>query len=107
MIRARPCIGVALPLLIAFGCGGANLRKSHEGALLDNKVLQQRVEAALRREGKDFQKVHVAADGGTVTLSGSVASTQARGRAEAISRGVYGVEKTENEINLQTPSSAP
>jgi osmotically-inducible protein OsmY len=106
-MRVVMTIGLSILPLIVVGCGGPNMRQVHEAPLLDNKVLQQRVEAALGRAGSDFKNVHVTVDGGDVTLGGNVPSADARARAEEISRGVYGVKKTDNEIELNKVATSP
>lgn len=106
MIRLAAVIGLVLSLLIVPGCG-TNMRKVHEAPLIDNKVLQQRVEAALHRAGPNFANVHVQTDSGTVLLTGTVPSADARAQADHVSRGVYGVKETNNELTLTKPTSAP
>ncbi|HWB52792.1 MAG TPA: BON domain-containing protein [Tepidisphaeraceae bacterium] len=94
-------VAIALLPLILLGCNHTSLHKVHEAPLLNNKVLQQRVEAALRRAGSDFASVHVNANGGAVLLSGTVRSASVRAQAEKISRGVYGVDKIDNQLTLK------
>jgi osmotically-inducible protein OsmY len=69
------------------GCGLAG-KQTHNTSLLDDKVLQQRVEAALKRGGKNFQDIHAQAENGTAVLTGTVRSSNVRqGRSK--SPGVY------------------
>ena len=102
MTRASFFAPLLLLSLVMLGCGGPNLREPHEAQLLDNKVLQQRVEAALHRAGSDFQNVHVKTDSGTVTLTGTTPTADARAKAEQISSNVFGVKETDNQITLRT-----
>src|SRR6185437_10484221 len=95
--RSLPAAGILLAQLVVSGCG-ENPDRTHNADLLDNKVLQRRVEAALRRGGADFQFIHVQADSGTVALTGKVKTAEARSRAEQISHGVYGVKEVSNEV---------
>ncbi|HET6250344.1 MAG TPA: BON domain-containing protein [Tepidisphaeraceae bacterium] len=98
------CAAALYFALTALGCGGgADLNKTHDPDLLDDKVLQQRVEAALHRAGDEFQNVHVHADAdhGKVYLSGSVHSGHERERAESISQSVYGVKEIEDAVHVK------
>lgn len=105
MIRTGAIVVIALPLL-ALGCVQANLHTVHDASLLNNDVLQRRVEAALRRAGPMFKDIQVKANDGTVLLIGKVGSPNARARAEKICRGVYGVQKTINKLTLQRDVSS-
>lgn len=96
MIAVLLLAGLSVP-----GCEeGPHLNKTHEGELLDNHVLQQRVDGALRRGGADYQNVQAHATNGTIVLTGSVSSPAARSRAEGIARGVYGVKDVRDEVRV-------
>ena len=98
------CVIVSCVLgLAGLGCGGANMNQVHEPHLLDDKVLQQRVQAALSSAGPGFQNVLVHADRGSVVLGGTVGSARAREQAEDISRGVYGVKQVQDKIEVSAP----
>ena len=105
MTRAAALTATALLSRIMLGCGEPNPREPHNAPLLDNKVLQQRVEAALHSAGPDFQNVHVKTDSGTVILTGPVPSADARAKAEEISRSVYGAKKLDNQLSLKRTGS--
>ncbi|MGN6367295.1 MAG: BON domain-containing protein [Phycisphaerae bacterium] len=74
--------------------------QSHEPNLLDNDVLQQRVQSALQRGGSDFRDVRARAQNGTISLTGNVGSGATRARAEKIARAVYGVKNVESQIQV-------
>jgi hypothetical protein len=96
---SRHTLGGFLLALAVGGCA-APVRQTHDPHLLDNHVLQQRVEAALRRAGADFKEVRAQAAGGTVELTGQVASEAARGRADEVARGVYGVNAVRDDLQV-------
>jgi osmotically-inducible protein OsmY len=101
MRRRSVIAGLLLAGLMVAGCGEGNpMGTTHEGQLLDNDVLQQRVRAALRRGGADFKDVRAQAMSGTVLLTGGVTSERARARAEEIARGVYGVKDVRSEVRV-------
>lgn len=86
-----------LAALCSAGCGSSPWH-THEGQLLDDDVLQQRVQAALHRGGKQLNSVHAQVTDGSVLLTGRVASDDLRARSEAISRGVHGIKKVDDQI---------
>jgi len=77
--------GLFLAAALVAGCG-ANPQATHEGDLIDNKVTAQRVEAALRKAGKEYRHVHAEARREGITLKGTVRTEAERSRAEDIAR---------------------
>jgi osmotically-inducible protein OsmY len=86
--------------LLVQGCDQPNRNKVHEGQLLNDRVLQQRVESALHRKGREFDHVHVHVTDGTVMLEGTAASPDIRSRAENVAQGIYGVDSLDDEIQV-------
>ncbi|HJV65445.1 MAG TPA: BON domain-containing protein [Geomonas sp.] len=85
------------------GKGGgqeAQPEKTHEGPLIDNKVAALRVQAALKKEGTEFERVTVEASKEEVILTGTVASAKSRERAAEIARGVQHGIKLKNELKV-------
>lgn len=78
----------------------ANPSATHEGPLIDNKVIAQRVQAALQQEGAEFQHVTVDATKEEVVMTGTVPSEKARERAAEIARGVEHKIKLKNELKV-------
>lgn len=73
---------------------------THEGPLLDLKVIALRVQAALKNEGAAFEHVTVDATKDEVVMTGTVASEKARERAVEIARGVDRKGKLRNELRV-------
>ncbi len=87
--RARRYIAATLLASATLsGCASSNPERTHEGKLLDNKVTAERVHAALRKAGPQFRDVGVHASKKGITLTGTVASAEARSRAEEIAKDV-------------------
>jgi osmotically-inducible protein OsmY len=102
-MTSRPSsITLLLLLTILLPACGKNPHRTHEGELLDDKVLEQRVEAALHRQGRDFQNIHAQAIDGKVTLTGEVPSLDARSYAEQITQSVYGVKTVNDETQISS-----
>jgi len=79
---------------------GVDRARTHHGQLLDDKVTNQRVYAALTNAGTDFKDVQVQTTNGVVVLNGTVESPEIRGQAERIVRSVPRVNVLKD--NLQT-----
>ncbi|HVX85807.1 MAG TPA: BON domain-containing protein [Phycisphaerae bacterium] len=92
--------GAILLAALALGGCAAPTHKTLDPGLLDNDVLQQRVNAALQRGGADFSGVHAQASEGTVDLTGVVAFPAARAWAENTARKVYGVKAVKNDVQV-------
>ncbi|HJV33994.1 BON domain-containing protein [Geomonas sp.] len=82
------------------GAKPANPSATHEGPLIDNKVVALRVQAALKKEGAEFDKVTVDATKNEVVLTGTVATSKARERAEEIARKEEHGIKLKNELKV-------
>lgn len=78
----------------------SNQDRTHDAGLLDDKVTTQRVLAALQRGGPDFRSVKVETTSGSVVLSGTVPSPEARHRAELLAKTVNRVSKLRDEIDV-------
>ncbi len=88
-------------LILPLGCAGhkASPRTAH---LLDDKVISERVEVALREASPgDFRDVHVDTTNALVRLSGSAPNAQSKQAAERIAKGVQNVREVENEIEVR------
>lgn len=83
----------------ATGCA-SNPNHTHRGNLLDDKVTIQRVQAALKRAGQEFQYVTVTVNDGEVTLSGKVKTDQLRQRAEEIAKSTDRVTAVKDELQV-------
>jgi hypothetical protein len=96
-------------LLLAGSCSGGCGKSpwhTHEGELLDDDVLQQRVQAALQRHGKQFKDVRAQVTDGALVLSGNVISDDLRARSEEISLGVHGIKKVDDQIRTISGGNA-
>jgi hyperosmotically inducible periplasmic protein len=77
--------------------------KRTTGQYIDDKVVQQRVKAALGdSEVYKFPDVKVETYQGTVQLTGFVDSTEQKQKAEQITRNIRGVASVKNDIMLKT-----
>ncbi len=74
--------------------------KQVNAGLLDDKVTADRVEAALK-DSPDLKQVRVEANGGEVTLSGTVKNAGAKERAAQLARRVHRVHKLNNDIQVR------
>jgi osmotically-inducible protein OsmY len=90
----------AILALTAAGCS-SNPSHTYRGDVLDDKVTEQRVQAALNRAGPDFKAIQAQATNGVVVLSGTVNTPEARTRAEEIARGVHRVTRLENDVQVR------
>lgn len=83
------------------GCAGDRYERS-TGQYIDDKSLSVRVHNALAdNPDYKFDDVRVNVFRGTVQLSGFVNSSEQKARAADITRGVQGVERVHNNINLK------
>jgi osmotically-inducible protein OsmY len=90
-----------LAALLLAGCASPKSPNAAAGNVLDDRVTSERVELALRRDSRfDFSHVRVRTDGGTVFLSGTVESAEAKKRAEELARTLTRVQKVENRLAL-------
>lgn len=95
-----PVIGLLALVLAA--CKSPPPDRTHEGALLDDKVTIQRVSAALQHAGPDFRRIQVQTpNDGHVVLSGSVRSPELRKRAEDLARATGRVKHLDDNIEIE------
>jgi osmotically-inducible protein OsmY len=88
--------------LLAPGCSKTPTRQS-TGEFVDDTVVTTKVKAAFAQDpGVKAMDVKVDTFKGTVQLSGFVDNADQKNRAEEIARGIDGVKKVENKINLKT-----
>lgn len=89
-------------LTLALGLSGCavNRSRTYRGGLLNDKVTTQRVQAALKRAGPDFNSIEVQTTRGTVILSGTVNSPEIRSRAEAIARSTHRVSDLQDDLQV-------
>ncbi len=97
---ASRLFSTALPLLALSGCLFHHEHKQIEASLLDDKVTNTRVEAALEKN-PDLRQVHVTTKGGQVTLTGVVKSAAAKQRAAEVARNVHRATKLANDIQVR------
>jgi osmotically-inducible protein OsmY len=88
-----------LPALLS-GCG-SNPKRTHRGGLLDDKVTEQRVKAALDQAGRSFDGVSVSVRDGRAVLTGTVRSPRARAQADEIARRVEPVREVEDHLKIR------
>ncbi|HVV00779.1 MAG TPA: BON domain-containing protein [Verrucomicrobiae bacterium] len=81
------------------GCG-SNPQRTHRGNLLDDKVTQDRVTAAFKRAGPEFNRVSVTITNGEAILSGTVSAPKLRERAEEITRGTHRVQEVQDQLQV-------
>jgi osmotically-inducible protein OsmY len=77
------------------------------GEMVDDKVITEKVKAALNADAVKFPDVEVASYQGTVQLSGFVALDDQKDRAGDLAKNVAGVKKVENKITLKPERKAP
>lgn len=90
------CLSLALGLS---GCA-VNRSRTYRGGLLDDKVTTQRVQAALKRAGPDFNNIEVQTTKGTVILSGTVNSAETKSHAEAIARSTHRASDLQDDLQV-------
>ncbi len=72
------------------------------GQNIDDSNLTAMVKAQLAREKiSTLTRIDVDSNGGVVSLNGTVESTEQRARAEQITRGVGGVRRVINNLQIQ------
>src|SRR5688572_18608162 len=71
------------------------------GEIVDDKVITEKVKAALASDAAKYPDVQVASFQGTVQLSGFVALDEQKDRAGDLAKNVAGVKKVENKITLK------
>lgn len=88
--------------LLAAGCGSSPTRSS-AGEVIDDTVITSKVKAAfVKDEVVDALDIQVETYKGTVQLSGFANSGQEANRAVELARGVQGVQKVRNDIQLKS-----
>ena len=94
---------VLLCILLMFDLAAcsSNPSRTHQGNLLDDKVIEQRVKSELNHAGADYNTIQVHATNGVVILSGTVNSARTRSHAEQISRGVEGVKHLQDDLRVR------
>lgn len=100
-MRNAVLAGICAGLFALAGCAGHHT-SPQTARMLDDKVIGERVEMALRRVSPaEFSNVQVHSADAVVTLNGSVHSLQAKERASQISKSVEKVRKVDNEIQVR------
>ena len=94
-------LGVA-GLAFALGCGPDNRQAANDADLSETVSEQLRRDPALQT-----QNVTARADDGHVTLSGTVATADARERAERAARTVEGVKGVTNQLQVRAEGGNP
>ncbi len=90
------CVG-----LVLFAACAAQHTSPRTDRMLDDKVIAERVEVALREaSASDFSDVQVHTTNAVVTLHGSVHSRQAKEKAAEAAKGVQNVRRVDNEIQV-------
>jgi osmotically-inducible protein OsmY len=72
----------------------------HEPVLVENKVIALRVQAALKKEGAQYEKVAVEGSKNEITMTGTVASAKERERAGEIAKKYAEKVTVKNEIKV-------
>ena len=72
---------------------------------MSNEELQENVTDELRWDPKINSSIAVGADGGTVTLRGTVGSFREKRAAKKAAERVYGVTAVQNELSVLTRPS--
>jgi Tfp pilus assembly protein PilX len=71
-----------------------------------DQLLAARVEDALRRDGAvPAMRMRIDVHGGVVALAGTVQREEDRTRAEQLVRNVEGVQRVQNDLQVQTPGT--
>lgn len=78
----------------------SSAEEAQEQPLLDNKVSAMRVQAALKKEGAEFDQVTVEGTKEAVVLTGTVKSSKDRERAVEIAKGVQRKMVLKNEVQV-------
>ncbi len=92
--------GLCAGLVLFTGCAGHHT-SSRTAHLLDDKVITDRVEAALRQaSSSNFSNVRVDTADAVVTLSGSVPNLQTKEKAIRVAKGVQNVREVDNKIQV-------
>jgi hyperosmotically inducible periplasmic protein len=101
MIRNLKSIGLVLVMLgILGGCQSMTGRTAGENA--DDATLTTTVKARLAQDkAGTLTRVDVDTTNGVVALNGVVSTAQDRSRAEELARGVGGVKKVTNNLQVQ------
>jgi hyperosmotically inducible protein len=87
--------------ILATGCAGTATKES-TGEYIDNAAITARVKSALASdEMVKAREINVESFRGTVQLSGFVASTDEKARAERIARSIDGVVEVKNNIIIK------
>jgi hyperosmotically inducible periplasmic protein len=91
---------IGLAVLAALGAGCKSDPDRTRATLLDDKVIAERVAAALRVGGPHLKSIKVQTDHGVVTLTGTVPSLQERARAESLAKNVDNVSKLADHLEV-------
>ncbi len=94
-------LGLCASLVLFAGCAG-HRTDPRTANLLDDKVITERVEVALKRASPPcFAQVRVDTARAVVTLRGFVPNPQAKEQASQIAQGVQKVRQVDNELQVR------
>ncbi len=97
----RLWFGLCAGLLMWAGCAGHHV-SSRTADRLDDKVIADRVEAALHRASAGaFAGVRVSAAGGVVTLSGQVPDAAAKAKAAELAQSIQHVQSVKDNLQVR------
>ncbi|HXH83672.1 MAG TPA: BON domain-containing protein [Candidatus Tectomicrobia bacterium] len=96
-MRARALVSIVSLVLAAAGCATMDPRE-------DTRI-EAEVKARLVAERQaDLTRLGVVSSNGTVHLSGTVGSAEEREQAAAVARGVRGVKRVVNTVEVGAPA---
>ena len=98
--RARPAAWRALLLAAALGCAVAAGACRPVNPSEDTRIEGEIKARLVAEKNANLTRLGVISKGGVVSLSGTVASTEEKARAEAVSRTVRGVERIVNRLEV-------
>jgi osmotically-inducible protein OsmY len=101
-------ITVTLLLIAAFLPACRSMTGRSAGRVLDDKTISTQVKAKLVGEKvSNLTRVGVTTVNGVVQLDGTVDTVQDKVRAEEIARGVKGVTRVVDNIQVTAPAASP
>jgi hyperosmotically inducible protein len=101
----RRSVAVAvLMVVLALGAGCRSMTGESVGQNIDDATITTEVKAKLTGEkASNLTRVSVATANGNVSLTGIVPTAADRARAEEIARGVKGVQRVTNNLQVEKP----